>query len=118
MSRMADYEIELMETAAWEHTDKILKSIELWHPIMHRRLTARLVWEIVLDGYNYEEDDWTVQIEINDYSVSVNGVETGETYGTDHRLSVSGDLIREWQPADIIKYLDDKKAIAAYMAEI
>lgn len=118
MSRMADYEIELMETAALEYTEKILKSIELWHPIMHRRLTARLVWGILLDDYDQEESAWTVQIEINDCSVSVNGVEIGETCGTEHRLSVSGDLIREWQPADIIKYLDDKKAIAAYMAEI
>lgn len=112
MGYYSELHLEKLETTAYYHTDRVLKAIELWYPIEHRKLTARLIWDILQEDYlnsEYNEGDpssdiWDIRLEMDGSAVFLNDIELGEIYfkvNEDHSikshgyLSVSGDLVRD-----------------------
>ena len=59
MGKMSELYLEKMETTAYYHTDRVLKAIELWYPIEHRELMERLIWDILIEDYEENEDNLT-----------------------------------------------------------
>lgn len=124
MGIMSELYLEKMETTAYYHTDRVLKAIELWYPIEDRKLMERLVWDILIEGYEENEDNitdtlsdvWRVELEIGESAVSLNGIELGEIYfkmtdgykvNSHGWLEVDGDLIRDMYPPLLASYIPE-----------